>query len=108
MGCGPQSHRHLLHNNGHAKRERNKRKKKSDAELRAGSRIGEHAGPIVLSQHDQNPGPNQQPQQSRSGEHTALGAGCGYADAIMRPIHVFVGDHDDFGFACDALRLWGL
>jgi hypothetical protein len=37
-----------------------------------------------------------------------LGAGYGDPHAIVRPVHVFVGDDDDFVVACNAARRWGL
>ena len=71
----------------------------SNTKFRARSRVGEHAGPVVLTQHDQHSGPDQQPQQPRIGKKAALGASCGNADAILRPIHVLVRDDNNFVFA---------
>ena len=105
-----QAHGHLLHYDRHAKRERDKRNEESDAKLCARSSVGEHAGPVVLSQHDQNPRPHQQPQQTGPGEKAALGARRRHPDAIVRTIHVFVGDDDDFVAlqAGASLRRWRL
>ena len=61
MGGGAQAHCHLLHNDRHAKREGDEWDEEADAKLGAGRRVGEHAGPVILSQHDQNTGTDQQP-----------------------------------------------
>ena len=53
-------------------------------------------GPSFSPSMTRTPGPDQQPQQPRSGKKAVLGTRGGHADAIMRPIHVFVGDDDDF------------
>jgi hypothetical protein len=96
MGGGAETHGHLLNYDRHAKRESNERKEESDAKLCTRSGIGEHAGPVVLSEHDQNARPDQQPQQLRPRGKATPGA-CGrHPDAIMRTIYVFVGNDDGF------------
>ena len=96
MGGRTQADRHLLDHDRHAKCEEHKRNEKTDAKLRARGGIGKHAGPVILSQHDQHARPNQQPQQSRPGEEATLGARRRHPDTIMGAIHVFVGDDDCF------------
>jgi type IV secretory pathway TrbL component len=41
-----------------------KGRKKADAELGAGGGVGEHAGAVVFTEHDQNAGADEQPQQT--------------------------------------------
>jgi hypothetical protein len=107
MSCSAEAHGHFLYNNGHDKRKDNERKEESDAELRAGCGIGEHAGSVILTQHDQDARANEQPQQPRSVKEAAVGARFRHSDTVMSAIHVFVGNDDDF-VAGNAIRLWRL
>src|SRR5260370_38229338 len=105
MGSGTQAYGHLLNYDRHAKREGNEWNRESDGELGASGSVGEDAGAVVLSQHDEHPWPDQQPQEARSGGKAALCPSGGDSDAIMRTVDVFVSNENFFfGLEGDGLH----
>ena len=98
MRGGAEAHGHFLNDDRHAEREGDERDEESYAKLGARSRVGEHARAVVFSQHDQDTGADQQPQQARSGGKTTLGTGRRNSDAIVGTVNVFVSN--DYGFVC--------
>src|SRR5271163_1003825 len=111
MGGGAEADGHLLDDDRHAKCQDNKREEEADTEPGTGSGIGKHAGAIILSQHDEDTGADEQPQQASSGGEAALGTGGGDANAIVGAVDVFVSDDYDFvlglgGDGLHRLRQW--
>ncbi len=105
MGGGAEADGHFLDDDCHAKGEGDKWEEEAYAELGAGGGVGEHAGAVVLSQHDEDAGADQQPQQARSRGKAAVGAGGGDADAIVGAVDVFVSDYYlFFGLGEDGLH----
>ena len=94
MRGGSQAHGHLLYDDGHAKRKNDEGDEESNSKPRARRGVGNHAGAVVLSQHDEDSGPDQQPQQTELREGAPLGARRGHAHAVVRTINVLVGDDD--------------
>jgi hypothetical protein len=56
MGGCAQADGHFLDYDGHAEREGDEGEEEADAEPGAGGGVGEHAGAVVLSEHDQDAG----------------------------------------------------
>ena len=81
MRGGPEADGHFLDNDRHAKREGDERNEESDAELGTGGGIGQHAGAVVFSQHDQDAGADEQPEKAGFRGKAATSAGVGDADA---------------------------
>src|SRR5580700_7440637 len=73
MSGGAEAHRHLLHDDRHAKRESYERDEEADTKFGASRGVGKHAGAVILAQHDQDAGADQQPQQASSGGKAAPG-----------------------------------
>ena len=96
MGSGAEADGHFLDDDGHAEGEGDEGEEKTDAELGAGSGVGEHAGAVVLSEHDEDAGADEQPQETGIGGKAAPGAGGRDTDAIVGAIDIFVGDYYDF------------
>ena len=92
MGGGAEADGHFLDDDGHAKRQGDEGDEEADAELGAGGGVGEHAGAVVLSQHDEDTGTHQQPEQTRVGGEAAMGTGVRDADAVVGAVDVFVRD----------------
>src|SRR5438046_1827723 len=65
LGHSPQAHRHLLYHDGHYECQHDKGKEKADAKASASHGVGDHAGTVSFSQHDQDSWTNQQPQQAQ-------------------------------------------
>src|SRR5208283_618687 len=61
MGRGAEAHGHFLDDDGHAEGEGDEGDEESDTELGAGGGVGEHAGAVILSEHDEDTGADQQP-----------------------------------------------
>src|SRR5208282_822573 len=77
MGGGAKADGHLLDDDCHAERQGDEGDEEADAELGSGGGVGEHAGTVVLPQHDQDTRADQQPQEAGAGRKAALGAGGG-------------------------------
>jgi hypothetical protein len=60
---GAEPDRHLLDHKRHHECEGDKGQEKADAVSRARLGVGNHAGPIVLPQHDQDAGANEEPEK---------------------------------------------
>ena len=56
MGSGTKANGHLLDDDGHAEGQDDEGNKESDTELGTGSGVGEHAGSVILSEHDEYAG----------------------------------------------------
>ncbi len=82
-------HRHFLHDERHEEGEQNERDEEADPIGRAGGRVGDHAGAVVLPQHDQHARTGEEPEQPQR----AFG-GAGFKDlqTIARPQYILVGD----------------
>jgi hypothetical protein len=93
---GTQPHGNLLYDDCHAKRENDEGNEEPNSKSRARCSVGNHAWAVVLSQHDENSGSYEQPQQAELGEGTPLGARRRNTDTVMRTINVLVGDNDIF------------
>jgi hypothetical protein len=98
MGGGAEADGHFLDYDCHAERQGDEGKKEADAEAGAGGGVGEHAGAVVLSEHNQDAGADEQPQEARFRGEAAVGAGGGDADAVVGAVDVFVGDYYYFVF----------
>jgi hypothetical protein len=94
MSGGAETHRHLLYDDRHAKREYNEGNEESNSKPCARRGVGKHTGAVVLSKHDKNSGPDEQPQQTEPGEDTPLGTRRGYTHAVVRTVNVLVRDND--------------
>ncbi len=105
MGSGAEANGHFLHDDGHAEGEGDKGNEETDTELGAGSGVGEHAGAVILPEHDEDAGADEQPQETGAGRKAGLSAGSGDADAIMGTVDVFVSYYDDFVFVLGGDRL---
>src|SRR5690242_4222823 len=92
MRSRAKAHGHLLHNERHEECQNHERNEKSDTVARAGGGIGEHAGAVVFSQHDENARADKKPQEAKSGEYAATGARGEHAIAVLRTIDVLVSD----------------
>src|ERR1700689_1403716 len=104
-GGGAEADGHFLDDDCHAKREGDEGEEESDAKSRSGGGVGKHAGAVVFSQHNEDTGADQQPQQARPGGETALGAGGGDANAVVSAVDVFVSDYYFFfGLGEDGLH----
>ncbi len=88
---------HLLYDACHQEGEHDEGQEEADAETGSGRSIREHAGPVIFSEHDQNAGADQQPQQASAQPAAALRTGCRNTLAIVRAIDVFVRDDDAAG-----------
>ncbi len=75
-----------------------KGKKESDAEAGAGGGVGQHAGAVVLAEHDEDAGADEQPQEP--GARPETGAGTLGRDplAVVGAVDIFVGDMEVGGF----------
>jgi hypothetical protein len=102
MSGGAETHRHLLYDDRHAKREHNEGNEESDSKPCARRGVGKHTRAIVLSEHDENSGPDKQPQQAELGQDAPLGARRGHTHAVMRTINILVRNNDIF--SGDGLR----
>ncbi len=92
MGGGAQAHRHFLHDHRHGEGENNEGKEKSNAKPRPGCGIGQHARPVVFSQHHQDARTDQQPQQPEPGKKSALPARRKNTRPILGPLEVLMRD----------------
>ena len=61
----PEAHRHFLHDEGHDEGEQDERDEEADPVGRPRRRVGDHAGAVILAQHDQNARPGEQPEQAQ-------------------------------------------
>ncbi len=82
MGRDAKPHRHLLHHVGHDEGEQDERDEEADPVGGAGRRVGDHAGAVILAQHDQNARADQQPEQP---QRTLGGPGLQNLQAVARP-----------------------
>ena len=63
MGGGAEAHGHFLNDAGHDEGEDDEGKEEADAVAGSGGGIGQHAGAVVLSEHDEDAGTDEQPEQ---------------------------------------------
>src|SRR5579863_2371066 len=98
MGGGAEADGHLLYDDCHAEGESDEGDEEADAEARAGGGVGEHAGAVVFSEHDEDAGADQQPQEAGFGGQTAARSRVGDTDAVVGAVDVFVGDGYGLGF----------
>jgi len=97
MGSGAEADGHFLDDASHDEGEHDEWEKESNAVVRAGGGIGEHAGAVIFSEHDEDAGADQQPEQAGARPGAMLGTGFGDAVAVMGAIDIFVGDDDGGG-----------
>ena len=71
MGGGAEADGHFLDDDGHAEGEGDEGDEKTDAEFGAGGGVGEHAGPVVFAEHDEDAGADEQPEKARFGGEAA-------------------------------------
>src|ERR1700693_654403 len=93
---GTQTHGHFLYDDSHATGEHDEGNEEPNPKPRARRGIGNHAWAVVLSQHHENSGSDEQPQKTEPGEGTPLRARRRNTDTVMRTIDVLVGDNDIF------------
>ena len=92
MGGGAETHGHFLNYAGHEEGQHDEGQEEADAEAGAGGGIRQHAGAIVLAEHDEDAGTDEEPEQPGAGPEAALDAGGTHPVAIMGAVDVFVGD----------------
>ena len=66
-----EAHRHLLHHAGHEEGEHHEGDEETDAKSGACRGIREHAGAVILTEHDKNAGADEQPEQPEAGTESA-------------------------------------
>ncbi len=64
VGSGAEADGHFLDDDGHAEGENDERKEESDAEFGAGGGVGNHAGAVIFTEHDQDAGTDEQPEET--------------------------------------------
>ena len=64
MGGGAETHGHLLNDAGHDEGENDEGEEEADAVAGSGGGVGKHAGAIVLAEHDEDAGADEQPEQA--------------------------------------------
>ena len=92
-----EAHGHFLDDAGHEEGEHDEGEEEADAEAGSGGGVGQHAGAIVFSKHDENAGTDEEPEKPGARPGAVLGAGGEDAFAIVGAVDVFVGDDDGFG-----------
>jgi hypothetical protein len=82
-------HRHFLHDEGHKEGEQDEWDEEAYSIGRAGCGVRDHAGAVILPQHDQHTWTGEEPEQSQR----AFG-GAGFKDlqTIARPQDILLGD----------------
>ena len=89
---GSETHGHLLDHQRHDERKNDEGNEEANAITGAGRGIGKHARAVVLAEHHQNAGADQQPQQTQVAERAFVDASLRDAPAIAGPVHVLVRD----------------
>src|SRR5262249_11842502 len=92
VGNGSQPNGHLLDDGRHHKSEDDERKKKANSETSTGGGVGKHARAVVFAEHDQDSGPQQQPQQAKLRKRSASPSCSEDPIAIAGARHIFMGD----------------
>ena len=101
VGDGADAHAHLLADERHREQHRDERHEEPEPVLRAVGGVGDHARPVVLPEHREDPGADEQPQQIPA---PAVPARVMDARAIQRPSGVLLGQRRQ-GEACGTRRL---
>jgi len=86
-GTKPDSH--LLDDVGHQECKRDEGQKESDAEGRTRRRVGNHAGPVVFPEHDEDAGTDQQPEKAQRTVWPLAGPQEVDPPTIMGPFDIF-------------------
>src|SRR5665213_449726 len=89
VGDGADAHAHLLADERHHEQERDEWHEEPEPVLRAIGGVGDHARPVVLPEHREDPGADEQPQKPPA---LAVPASVMNARAVARAREVLVGD----------------
>src|SRR5579864_378683 len=90
MSGGAHTHGHFLDHDRHGKGKNDEGEKETDAETSTGGGVRDHAGAVVFTQHHQDTGANQKPEQTQARAQAGVGAGFGYAIAVLCAVYVFM------------------
>jgi hypothetical protein len=86
-----------LHHARHEECEHHKRHEETDAESGTRRGIRQHAGTVILSEHHQNAGTYEEPEQAEARPKSAACARRGNLFAVVGAIDIFVGNNDAVG-----------
>src|ERR1017187_4294558 len=71
---GTEAHGHFLNDAGHQEGQNDEGQEETDAETSSRGGVRQHAGAVAFSQHDEEAGADEQPQQAGGGTPTRTGA----------------------------------
>src|SRR5579872_2402826 len=96
VGGGAEADSHFLNDDCHAEGEDDEGKEEADAEPGTSGGVGEHAGAVVLSEHNEDAGTDEEPEQTGFRGESAAGTSVEDADAVMGAVDIFVSNYDLF------------
>src|ERR1700733_2311832 len=94
MGGCAEANCHFLHHTSHQKSENYEGQKETDTETCSSRSVGEHARTVVLAEHHENAGTDEQPEQVHSRQEAAPGTVLANLPAVVGAIDIFVSDDD--------------